>query len=294
MLQLHAVAAFRPREDRRCLGDTGLEFLAHAGLHVDACHFKDHVAFPYFLSRLLVVDGTDGRSELLEQPAAADDAVGHAQRPHRMPCGRDVDRDAGLAHHLLDRGEEIAGRKIGADLDDGIDVVAIELLEHGADHVAARHVRDRGGAAAAQALETTDLEAGLAEEALHLLVADRLVRREHGEALGVEAVERVHHRVGAGGETERTDLALHGGEEFGVALDAAPERFRRHPHHDVGHLGAHQVGHGLGDGRPDAFQEALEGGIAREVRVVHREAPEMPGDARDGEALAVVFHADIG
>src|SRR5882757_1086918 len=91
-------------------------------------------------------------SEFFEQPAAPDDAVGHAEAAHRMPRRRNVDRNAGLAHHLLDGREEVAGREVGTDLDDGVDIVAVELLEHDADHVAARHVRDRGGAAATQSL----------------------------------------------------------------------------------------------------------------------------------------------
>src|SRR3712207_2416053 len=45
-LQLQAVAALSPPEERLGLGDAGLELRFHAGLHVDLRDFEDHAWLP--------------------------------------------------------------------------------------------------------------------------------------------------------------------------------------------------------------------------------------------------------
>jgi len=79
-----------------------------------------------------------------------------------------------------------------------------------------------------------------------------------------------------------------------VALDPAPERLRRHAHHDVGRLAGHDVADGVGDGLADRLDEGEEHVVAREVGLLDKEACEMPCHARRNDPLTVVFNADIG
>src|SRR6185436_3979598 len=100
----------------------------------------DNLAAPQADLRILAI-----ALEALKQPAPAENLVFYAVRAERMPDGRDVDRDHRLAELLFQRRKDVLGREIGARLHDGVDIVAVELVQHRIDHLLRRGVRDRGG-----------------------------------------------------------------------------------------------------------------------------------------------------
>src|SRR5262249_14288566 len=82
--------------------------------------------------------------------------------------------------------------------------------------------------------------------------------------------------------------------ELGVALEAAPEGLRRHPHHDVARLASHDVAQRVRNGLADLVDEGEEHVVAGEVGLGHEKAGEMPCHAGWYDPMTVIFHTNIG
>src|SRR5450755_1012151 len=73
------------------------------------------------------------RSELLENPSAAIHPISDSAAPQGIPIGDCVDGQDRLAEPALRLRRDRDGRKRGADLHEGVDIRAVELLQAGAD-----------------------------------------------------------------------------------------------------------------------------------------------------------------
>ena len=108
------------------------------------------------------------------------DAVG----AQRVPIGRGVDRDDRLAEPQLGGGREPHHRQIGADLDDGVDVVAVELRSARRAALRGGHLGDPVQDWHCRAMSRTTAKPHVAEIALRpRSFIDRPVGRENGDAL---------------------------------------------------------------------------------------------------------------
>ena len=105
--------------------------------------------------------------------------------------------------------------------------------------------------------------------------------------------ERPPRRRAAREPHVRPDVVAQPRLELDVAFEPAPERFRRHAHHDVGGLAGHDVAHGVRNGFPDLVDEGEEHVVRRKVRLPHEETREVPGHALRDYPLAIVFDAYV-
>ena len=156
------------------------------------------------------------------------------------------------------------------------------------------------GVVAAQPHDMFYVVTGVLKKQPHVLVPDRLVGRDHRDILvGIaghaQRCQRRDHRVGAGGQAgalpHRFLDAIH---KAVIALDTAPEGFRRHTHHHVIRFAGHQAGDGGPDGLAQHIEELHEVLVIAEVGVFDHEATEVPGDPARDNALAVVLHRGVG
>ena len=177
-----------------------------------------------------------------------------------MPDGGDVDGDQRLLQPVLQGREDVDAGQVGAALDDGVDVIAVDSF-HRIDHLLDGGLGDRGRGGAVEAGDVLHLEADLVEEAAHVVVAHRRVGRDDGDALGFEQLERVAAGGGAGGQAQVADLVLDVLLEGDVAFHAAPEGLGGHAEHQVRDLRRQHVLDAQRHLAAHHFEEALEHGV---------------------------------
>jgi hypothetical protein len=208
----------------------------------------------------------------------AEDAVGDAARPDRVPIGHDVDREHRLAEPAFGFRGHARRRQCGPQREQCVDVVPVEFAQCAAN-VGKRHLRDQARRRAFEALEAQHVEARFSEIRPHHLVAARLVRREDRDLPRTELVERGDrsgrsHRDADAGAFRQIRL------QFVRGGNTAPERLQRDPHdevverggHDLIDRGAHPVTHHLHVflerlvGAERAFLDGDAAGVARHPR----------------------------
>ena len=65
----------------------------------------------------------------LEQPASAEELIVHTDGPECMPNGGHIDGNDWLAQLFFERWKNIECREVGTGLNDGVYIVAIQLIK---------------------------------------------------------------------------------------------------------------------------------------------------------------------
>ena len=130
---------------------------------------------------------------------------------------------------------------------------------------------------------------------MHLLVAHTLIGRQSRNVFRTKRIDCIFQRRRAARQSHtRADIIAQPRLEFDIAFEPTPKGLGRHAHHNIAGLAGHNIAHGIGNRLADRIDEGEKHIIARQIRLADEEARKMPGDARRNDALAIIFHANIG
>src|SRR5258706_12658501 len=111
---------------------------------------------------------------LSEQAPQAFLSVGDAARPKGVPVGGGVDRDDWLSEPGFSLGGELDHRQVGADLNDGVDIVPVELEQRAAQALFC-DFRYVGPAMTAQRYVAHHFEAAIVQKAPDVGISRRII-----------------------------------------------------------------------------------------------------------------------
>ena len=156
------------------------------------------------------VDPETGRAtdslELFEQAAHAGDCVVDADGTQCVPDARNIDRYQRLLQPVLQRREHVDRGKVGAALNDGVDVVAVDLANGIHDHVDGCF-SNGCGRWPRKTLDRCYFEADVTKKAAYIVIADWRIGRNHGDLFRVEILERVAGGARTCGQAQVANLA---------------------------------------------------------------------------------------
>jgi hypothetical protein len=133
----------------------------------------------------------------------------------------------------------------------------------------------------------------IAEEAAHLLVADRHIGRDHAEAAGAIALERLLRGVRAHGDLD-AGARLHPLLESPASFEAIPEGLGRHAHDQVIGLAGHDLVDGAHHLAADIVHQRIEIVVVADGIVGDVDAAEMVGYAARAHGLEFRLHGSVG
>jgi hypothetical protein len=203
-----------------------------------------------------------------------------------------IHRQHRLAQPALGLGGDPHPGKVCPHLDDGVDIVPVEIAI-GVANLRLCGVGDQARRAAFHAGQALHLISGFLQILADHLIAQRLVRGEDRDPLCPEDVERGAQRVRPHGHADPGPLLQFKPQAFGLCY-AAPESLQRDAHYEV----VRRAGHDLIDGRANAAAHGCyvfdKGLFARQRTFRDRDARYLVGHAARTQIVRFRLNGCVG